>query len=171
MKKLIYISVVLIFTTIMASCQKQKVEFSDSESEDALEGTYWRCSIGNGAYATLHFGSSYYDDAPKFSIESPLEYISGTWGINGDEFGVHVEYSSHNYDGYYYGDHWCQYNDDYRYYYYYYYDDDYNYNEVTYSISSYKQFAVSEYSEHKGVMKNSVSIEFLGVTWEKYSGY
>ena len=151
MKKLIYISVVLIFTTIMASCQKQKVEFSDSESEDALEGTYWRCSIGNGAYATLHFESSYYDDAPEFSIESPLEYISGTWGINGDEFGVHVEYSSHKYN----------YDD-------YYYDDD---NEVTYSISSYKQFAVSEYSEHKGVMKNSVSIEFLGVTWEKYSGY
>lgn len=170
MKKLIYISVVFIFTTIMASCQKQKVEFSDSESEDALEGTYWRCSIGNGAYATLHFESSsdyYYDDAPEFSIESPLEHISGTWGINGDEFGVHVEDSYHNYDGYYYGDHWCRY-DYYDGYYYYYDDDD---NKVTYSISSYKQFAVSEYSEHKGVMKNSVSIEFLGVTWEKYSGY
>ena len=167
MKKLIYISVVFIFTTIMASCQKQKVEFPDSESEDALEGTYWRCSIGNGAYATLHFESSYYDDAPEFSIESPLEHISGTWGINGDEFGVHVEDSYHNYDGYYYGDHWCRY-DYYDGYYYYYYDDD---NEVIYSISSYKQFAVSEYSEHKGVMKNSVSIEFLGVTWEKYSGY
>lgn len=166
MKKLIYISVVLIFTTIMASCQKQKVEFSDSESEDALEGTYWRCSIGNGAYATLHFKSSYYD-VPEFSIESPLEHISGTWGINGDEFGVHVEDSYHNYDGYYYGDHWCQY--DYYAGYYYYYDDD---NKVTYSISSYKQFAVSEYSkQHKGVMKNSVFIEFLGVTWEKYSGY
>ena len=168
MKKLIYISVVFIFTTIMASCQKQKVEFSDSESEDALEGTYWRCSIGNGAYATLHFeSSSDYYDVPEFSIESPLEHISGTWGINGDEFGVHVEDSYHNYDGYYYGDHWCRY-DYYDGYYYYYYDDD---NEVTYSISSYKQFAVSEYSEHKGVMKNSVSIEFLGVTWEKYSGY